>query len=439
MFEDTKKLNLNKEYNLSVHLIINGISNPIRSQLKINQKLISLNIYNTNEIFEFNYDILTCEYGNYKIDLFNAQSINTSSDFYSNTNDFTFTVEYLLFKEWNAEENINKITIHSKDIGNWVGFTNLQRELGFDIYNRLFNSHNENFLTQECKNFIFKINYNIKTNQNTFEGKITYSYVPSFEIEFKEKILFQKAKKIYHDFLDFMYLFLGFNLNPNKLLFSSGNKELNNSYYFYKKTIDEYQNNSIYIALANDLFEQYRPKLNIEVLKNYFELNKYSKSFYKAFKKYKMFHYTEEKFLGYFKILENIMFEDEILTDEMKEILRKEENREKLSEFHIKKCKKLKSKDCISYIRFIVFYKKLPIEIINKLILKKEDVKKIVDLRNDISHFNEYYVNENDLEKYIDFLELLVNLCLLKKIEYTEEEFISNLSFYPQNHRVFNI
>jgi uncharacterized protein YpuA (DUF1002 family) len=91
-------------------------------------------------------------------------------------------------------------------------------------------------------------------------------------------------------------------------------------------------------------------------------------------------------------------------------------------------------------IKFIVFHNKFINVLSNnyKLKVNFNDVEEIVKLRNDISHFNDYKITQNDLERYIDYLELLLNYVLLRLVGYGDESFLNNIRFYPYKYRVFH-
>ena len=183
----------------------------------------------------------------------------------------------------------------------------------------------------------------------------------------------------------------------------------------------------------------------LSIFQNYFKLDDYKKSFFKVFRKYKMFHYTEDKFLGYFRILENLMFDKkEKFTESYMKIYLENINlsdEEKLEEKS--KLEKNLDKSIIDRkekIKFIVFHNKF-INVVSdnyKLKVNFTDVEEIVKLRNDISHFNDYKITQNNLEKYIDYLEILVNYVLLRLIGYSDESFLNNMIFYPYKHRIFD-
>jgi hypothetical protein len=445
-------LSLLEKYELDIHIKFDN-QKPIRGKLFINQDLIYLQINNTDFNFDLNYKNLICEYRySHEIELIKLDYLKYKSDFYSDTKDIVYTVEKVLFKENNAKNKYKKMIIKSKDINTWVGFTKLQRELGFDIKQRIFNQHKEKFKFIDCDNFILDIFYEINTNQDTLNGKITYTYLPYIELNLKKILNFEEVEKIYFELLDLFYVLLGFDLNVEQVILESEQEDFINTYFYYKKDYKIVQKNSIFVSLSNDLFEQYREELNLKIFQNYFKLNNYNKSFFKVFRKYKMFHYTEDKLLGYFRILENLMFnKNEIFTEEkldiyIANITIEETKKIKEKQILLKGNQKIKKvidkpiKDRKEIIKFIVFHNKVLNVLSNNHKLKVNfiDVEKIVKLRNNISHFNEYNINQNDLEKFIDYLEFLVNYVLLKLIGYSDESFLNNLGFYPAKHRVFD-
>ncbi|MCG3686548.1 hypothetical protein L5F35_10020 [Aliarcobacter butzleri] len=450
-FDKIKELFLFDKYELNVYLIIEN-NKPIKGRLIINEKEIKLEVYNTPYDLKFNYDKLYCEYDNYNIELINLSILEYSTSFYSETKDIVYNIEKFLFNEYSAQNEYKKIRIKSKDINTWVGFTKFQHELANDIYKRAYDFTTGLFKNIKCNNFNFSIIYCKEVNQDIFNGITTYKYLPYFELNFQNNLKFKEVENIYFELLDFFYLLLGFDLDVEQVVFESEQNGHNKSYFYYKKDYELMKKDYIFISLANDLFEQYRESLKLEILPNYFELGDYKKTFFKAFRKYKMFHYTEDKFLGYFRILENLMFDKkEKFTEKMLDIYiynitinEKEKQKEKqiLLEGN-DKIEKTVDKPIIyrkEKIKFIIFHSKF-INVLSgnyKLKVNFTDVEKIVKLRNDISHFNDYKIIQNDLERYIDYLEFLVNYVLLRLIQYSDESFLNNISFYPYKHRVFD-
>ncbi|NCD12219.1 MAG: hypothetical protein EOL93_06680 [Epsilonproteobacteria bacterium] len=98
----------------------------------------------------------------------------------------------------------------------------------------------------------------------------------------------------------------------------------------------------------------------------------------------------------------------------------------------------MKSQACISYIKFIVYFDNLPLKMKDNLICTKEDIREIIKLRNDISHFNEYIIKEEKFEKYIEFLEFITIYALFKLLGFSDEYFINIKRFYPKKYLVYN-
>ncbi len=414
--------------------------------------LHNIEIYNTPYGFELSYDKLYCEYNNYNIELINLSILKYSTSFYSQTRDIAYNIEKILFKEYLAKDEYTKIVIKAKDINTWVGFTNFQHELSNNIHNRAYEWTKEIFKNIICNDFNFNIVYSKDVNQDILNGITTYKYLPYIELEFINNLNFEEIEKVYFELLDLFYLLLGFDLDVEQVILKSEKENYNNTYFYYKKDYELIKKDYVFISLANDLFNQYREELKLEIFPNYFQLDEYKKSFFEAFRKYKMFHYTEDKLLGYFRILENLMFnKEEKFTEKMLDIYIDNitiDEAEKLKEKKIllegnDKIKKVVDKPIIhrkEKIKFIVFHNKF-INVLSdnyKLKVNFTDVEEIVKLRNDISHFNDYKITQNDLEKYIDYLEFLVNYVLLRLIGYSDESFLNNIKFYPYKHRIFN-
>ncbi|WP_148623666.1 hypothetical protein [Aliarcobacter cryaerophilus] len=439
-----KELFLFEKYELDVYIIIED-NKPIKGRLVINEEKTKLEIYNTPYGFKLSYDKLYCEYNNYNIELINLSILKNSISFYSQTRDIVYSVEKILFKEFCVNDNYKKIIIKSKDINTWVGFTNFQHELSNNIHNRAYEWTKELFKNIKCNDFNFNIVYCKDVNQDILNGITTYRYLPYIELEFINNLNFDEIEKNYFELLYLFYLLLGFDLDVEQVILKSEKENYNNTYFYYKKDYKSIKKDYVFISLGNDLFRQYREGLKLDIFPNYFQLDEYKKSFFKAFRKYKMFHYTEDKLLGYFRILENLMFnKEEKFTENYIKIYLENINlsdEDKLKEKS--QLVKVLNKSIIDRkekIKFIVFHNKFINVLSNNYKLKVNftDVEEIVKLRNDISHFNDYKITQNDLEKYIDYLELLVNYVLLRLVDYSDENFINNLRFYPYQYRVFD-
>ncbi|WP_374254994.1 HEPN domain-containing protein [Acinetobacter brisouii] len=134
----------------------------------------------------------------------------------------------------------------------------------------------------------------------------------------------------------------------------------------------------------------------------------------------------EEKFLGYFRLLEKLTYKRKYYVDEayLENLLKK--TKSYLAKKLDVKTKiindlnnrilqangsKYNTAKCISD-----FYDLVPIEIQGQLSYKKADIPTICKLRNDITHANEYTLDDALLHNYTKFINALLFLALTQKI-----------------------
>ena len=254
--------------------------------------------------------------------------------------------------------------------------------------------------------------------------------------QMKEQSTFEVIKERYQELLNLFYLLIGYDIKVSQTLLYSDNNDTMS--YYYNQDLDRRSDRLIFLNLGHNLrFEQsHTNALPLNLFQNYFALSSYKKRLFSYYKKYKLFNYGEENFLGFFRILENTMFNNEILSEELAEKLKKEESRENLKEFRINNCKnkKIKSQDCITYIKLLVFYNMLDTELREEIRITKQDIRNIVKLRNDITHFNEYNVSNEKIKNYAVFLEFFSTYTLLRLLDYPKEQFLNNTRFYANYH-----
>jgi hypothetical protein len=325
----------------------------------------------------------------------------------------------------------------------WIQSTNLQIEI---LDNYLLKDHKNIDLIElmiDVEDMYLFIHYPTTRYLDSSNNRAGIKFKPTMNLSFKQEVSFEYIRKKYFELLNLLYLVFGYDLNIDEINLLNDESSFS---YFYKQKLDRTYDKNVFIPLGHNLkFNNNIMETPLSIFQNYFKLDDYKKSFFKVFRKYKMFHYTEDKFLGYFRILENLMFDKkEKFTESYMKIYLENINlsdEEKLEEKS--KLEKNLDKSIIDRkekIKFIVFHNKF-INVVSdnyKLKVNFTDVEEIVKLRNDISHFNDYKITQNNLEKYIDYLEILVNYVLLRLIGYSDESFLNNMIFYPYKHRIFD-
>ena len=341
-------------------------------------------------------------------------------------------------------DNFIQLSFNSKDLQKWIQTTNLQRNI---LDNYLLKEHNNIDLKEvliDIEDMYLIIHYPTTRYLDSSNNRAGIKFKPTINLSFQQEVSFEYIRKKYFELLNLLYLLFGYDLNIDEINLINDESSFS---YFYKQKLDRSYDKNVFIPLGHNLKFNHNNIIEtpLSIFQNYFKLDDYKKSFFKAFRKYKMFHYTEDKLLGYFRILENLMFDK-------KEIFTESYMERYLENINLSDEDKLKEKStlvkglnkCIidrkEKIKFIVFHNRFINVLSNNYKLKVNftDVEEIVKLRNDISHFNDYKITQNDLEKYIDYLELLVNYVHLRLVGYSDENFINNLRFYPYKHRVFD-
>ena len=356
-----------------------------------------------------------------------------------------YEVSEILFNSKNNVkiDNFIQLSFSSKDLQKWIQTTNLQRKI---LDNYLLKEHNNIDLKEvviDIENMYLIIHYPTTRYLDSSNNRAGIKFKPTINLSFQQEVSFEYIRKKYFELLNLLYLVFGYDLNIDEINLLNDESSFS---YFYKQKLDRTYDKNVFIPLGHNLkFNNNIMETPLSIFQNYFKLDDYKKSFFKVFRKYKMFHYTEDKFLGYFRILENLMFDKkEKFTESYMKIYLENINlsdEEKLEEKS--KLEKNLDKSIIDRkekIKFIVFHNKF-INVVSdnyKLKVNFTDVEEIVKLRNDISHFNDYKITQNNLEKYIDYLEILVNYVLLRLIGYSDESFLNNMIFYPYKHRIFD-
>jgi len=422
-----KTLRLNKSYTLDVK--IQYMTNiEVMGTLKVSRKQITLEISghlekNSNALFQQKIKTLKCTYDFSKeIYLFNLELIRGKEYALNNMKQSSFNEHYhvqeLLYSSQylSDKELFYGFTIKSKDIVKWLGHTNRQNELLSHVGK--LNNKDLNEINIELKNCYMSIGYSLtRYHSQLSEGtKLT----PSINILMRYGTSYTEIKKVYYAVLSLFSLLLGYNMKIDSINFRQGSNDVS---YFYKQKNKKRNIHNVFISLNKDIrfHQRKQEELPIQIFQNYFELTSFENIMFLRFSEYRTYPNTEEKLLGFFRILENIMYNTEIITEKQKSILEK-------NNLNFKKIKIIKNS--ISKIKFTLFYEEISHELKEKLNFTLHDLHNIIKKRNDIVHLNDYQYSEHILKKHISYLEVLTTYALLKKIQYPEKDFIISLNFY---------
>lgn len=167
------------------------------------------------------------------------------------------------------------------------------------------------------------------------------------------------------------------------------------------------------------------PEFPLNSFVEYFNLAVEELRYFQKYLKYRQLKNAEERFLGFFRLLEKLCFQKDSFVDEKR--LHNLIDRTKpflLRFFGDKKGvdallkavlrinnSKLNTAGCI-----IRFMKTLPTDLVDSWIYGIKDVEEICKVRNDLTHANEFEPVEYEIEQKAKFVEILLIISLLQKI-----------------------
>lgn len=233
--------------------------------------------------------------------------------------------------------------------------------------------------------------------------------------------IYKEIKKLYV----LLTYFWGADFSINHLLLSKFNGD-DISAFYSSNVIKDFIKYPL-IPLGFDTPDNYKrfTGLPLEFFTSYYNLPESNVEHFTKYLRYKRMKSTEEKFLGYFRILEKLVHvrgtyvENELLES----LLQRSKN------FLIKNLGS-NARDIKSLTRGIVrsnggkyntstcilkFFQVIPEDIKLTMKFDKSDIERICKLRNDMTHANEYEVSDEDLYSYTRFIHQLLVFAMFHK------------------------
>ncbi|WP_245806425.1 HEPN domain-containing protein [Francisella halioticida] len=275
------------------------------------------------------------------------------------------------------------------------------------------------------------LGYNVSAHYSASDFSSGVHFPPSFHLLLSEEQSLVCLKELYDRFYDLMSFIIGNDISVNslKITFDTTMYSTMKASLYYPHTKYCHQRKSRYplYPLGRDLrFDTFGyPEFDISVFDRFFSLDNDNSSKWKKYRKYRDMNSVEERFLGYFRLLESLAFKSKNYVNE--EILGS--LIDKFESCLVKRFGDKKSvigflKDLLRYngskyntVKCIGdFYKSLPKEIRDKWIFSGSDISGICKLRNDITHANDYQESDISLYKKSIFIETLLVFALYEKL-----------------------
>lgn len=447
-FGETETFELNASYEFRV--TVKGVEGVFSGLLKFSPNGITIRISGDQQEhrrwgdIEWKLESLKCESFKWSFILFDLHVLKRGDYFLQSGSNATqhFEIDYTVAHAVISPSGLGgldifELQLFSPTLKEWIGLTEKQEEI---VHNQMvgsavgLKSHFGDFDTREISVDVegvgeVYINYNIKGRASPLAFSVGVEFPPSFCVLSDEPIPSNLVMKLYQKTYAFLSLLHGFEIAMDRVILAGDDFMSGKSYLYYPKprlTVREEEAYSLY-PLGNKIrFDSLGlPSLPLDSIAIYFASDyKYTEKWSKYIK-YRRMHNAEERFIGYFRLLESLTKKTQVFLDpellatqvakvekimikifkspkEVKGFLRGIDRHNK-SRYDTEKC-------------FIDFYKKIPLKRRESWSLKQNEIKSVCKLRNDISHANDYFERHDHLLTKIAFVESLLIIALLETI-----------------------
>ncbi len=443
---DLENLELNKSYKFDV--VVEDGKNSFAGKLNLTPEKCTITIMGEqNEernctIGWYNTDKLVCNDLNKKFLLYDLKCNSGRSSAISRYPkpigyfEITFEVGFVIFFSSNISNynSFRSICIHSKTICDWIGNTEKQEEIirSYQRKEPIFNDLDKliEFTVDVSGLGRLRVSYNLSIFSLTPEFKSGISFPPSLNIVFTKGNNAKEIKHTYDRIYNLFAFLTGDELSISRIDigYTYSNYSNTGSLYYPSRTVGKkFSHNYIFYPLGKNIkYDSIGlPPMPLETINNYFSLSDLDVEYWGKYLKYKRMENVEERFLGFFRILEALCskkkayLDEDLLADLCRRIkpylIKKFKDRSNVKSFikglprHNRS--KYNTEKCIQD-----FFELIPKELSYAWKFGKKDIGNICKLRNDITHANNYYVSESEIEEKTKFIETLLILSLCLKI-----------------------
>lgn len=355
---------------------------------------------------------------------------------------YVYEVEYLAhFTSTVSQElKFSGFSVDFEETKSWIGHTNTQEKI-LKRYEENKLSNDSDFDPTQFRVPLHGVGhiileYNVSAHYSASDFSSGVHFPPSLDLRLSEDRPLEELKELYDRFYNLMSFIIGSDISVSSLEIANTNMYSTmkaSLYYAHTKYCRQRKNRYPLYPLGRDLrFDTFGyPEFDISAFNRFFSLDKDNSSKWKKYRKYRDIVSVEERFLGYFRLLESLVYksknylDEEILvslTDKFKSCLIKRFDDKRSVNSFLRglpryNASKYNTAKCIGD-----FYKSLPAEIRDKWIFSNSEINGICKLRNDITHANDYHETDNSLYKKSVFIETLLVFALFEKLGIPSEK-----------------
>lgn len=346
--------------------------------------------------------------------------------------DYKFSAKGVIYSRSNLNniESYQAISFYSGGINKWLGNTSK--------INKIINDSIVSKLPEQADLVEFK---RTLKNYGTLGGYYSYKYggldgiysvgmsvTPHITLHFEKLVDLNGLLDNYIDLYMIMRFLIGKHLNFTSVKICAGNQSTHKDINLYlpeKIYSGSELHNAMSFPYSSAYHDASEKQFPLHIFDNYFsEENKEVNLLLKKFINYSLVDSDEERFLGFYRILEMITYKQSFYVDEnelsvllerAKGILQKKFKGSSISKFKRAVLRANKSKEntetCVR--RYI---KNMPQEFVSRMGLNKIKIDELCKVRNNMTHQPLFSVSESKLYDCMVTSKLLVCIILMSKL-----------------------
>lgn len=328
-FGEAETFELNTSYEFRV--TVKGAKGNFSGVLKLSPDGITIRISGDQQQhrqwgdIEWKLASLECESFKWSFTLFNLHALKSGHYSLQSGPDATqhFEIDYtvnhaVISASGLGELDIRELQLFSPTLKEWIGLTEKQEEI---VHNQMIGSavglrsHFGDFDTREISVDVkgvgeIYVNYNIKGRASPLLFSVGVEFPPSFCVSSNESIPSNLIMQLYQKTYAFLSLLHGFEIAMDRVILVGDDFISSNSYLYYPKprlTIREEEAYSLY-PLGNKIrFDSLGlPSLPLDSIATYFASDYKFTEKWNKYIKYRRMKNAEERFIGYFRLLESL-------------------------------------------------------------------------------------------------------------------------------------
>ncbi|MDM1784250.1 HEPN domain-containing protein [Acinetobacter bereziniae] len=436
MLVDESKFDLMKDYNISVYVMEQNQTyagrlflSPSKCTLHVmTERFISgeFGFSKTIKCFTNTCSYILCNLGRpSKSIIYNLEDSNNEKvPFYEYKFDLGLVFANKGYRCF--PEKISSIIFSAPIFNKWVGTTKIQHNLISQIHKDIeqtFFQENIEFDRNVNENLKIRLAYILEYHNNRANFNFRTTITPKIAINFRNMINIENINEEIYKFYNLMNFLIGSDFSLNSIYWWSEEFSLTSSSIYIPSDFRTFKNDHPLLPL-NPRYLDENFNFPLELFNNYYLLSENDKSLFTKYSRYKNMKSDEEKFLGYFRLLEKLTSKEKSFVDneELSKLLDKSKkylqrkfgcNRKNIEGLinRIEKTNKMKynTSKCIGD-----FFDQIPQEISKQLLFDKSELTDITKLRNDITHANAYIHDDVKLYNYTKFINALLFLAFIQ-------------------------